>query len=349
MKANDNKNSYFKVSYKLSDKATLTKDLFEKSKIKIENNLHEMLGKLNASNLHFIENDNDDLTFYYLFKTASRKRVGQIRNILDKNMAGFDIQTQAQPLTKSDFVELIKKCENNSSLTVVKENVRYTGQDLNIFKDKENWWQWQKDLVEMVFRDDFTVKEAKSREIILIRDRQGNSGKSTFVKYLWLQNSEDIGFLIDGTATQIRAGVVGQQQKKVYFVDLPRTSCSEANMAGLMTALEDVKNGLVHKIMYGSGRSLLFDQVPWVILFSNDLPIGGGFSPDRWKVFDLKTMRNISKNSKKDVGWIDISQQMQELAEDKILIDMENEKQKQREIRVRARNIREELKKRVEL
>ena len=67
------------------------------------------------------------------------------------------------------------------------------------------------------------IKKAKDREIILYRCGKGNSGKSSFLKYLYFRNIKDIGFIEEGSVSQITSGVVNGGSKKCFLIDLPRT------------------------------------------------------------------------------------------------------------------------------
>lgn len=89
--------------------------------------------------------------------------------------------------------------------------------------------------------------------------------------------------------------------KKVFLIDLPRTE--DQSMNGLLNAVEMLKNGLINSSMYGKANVSLMDP-PWVIIGGNtQLPMAG-FTPDRWKVFEI--------NDKKEL--VDVSKEKQKLA-----------------------------------
>lgn len=342
MKVSDNKNSFFKIKYELSDKSTISERVYSKNLEMIENNLHEIFDKLDASNIHYVKRKDEDQVLYYLFKTNKRKRVGQVRNMLDnKVLSKYEISTETEPLTKVKFNNIVAKFDNNNNIEVRKEpEEKYKGKELKIFEDRSKWWEWQEEFYKYMFDKNDNMREAPTREIILLKDTPGNCGKSTFLKWLYLKNIEDIGYISDGDVNQIRTSAVNQDQKKAYFVDLARTSCSERNVRSLMCALEDIKNGIVNKLMYGSGKVLVFDQIPWIVIASNTLPLGG-FSADRWIVYDMQKIgADVYGKNPDRVIMKDISKEVQEIARDKILIDQEEERMKIKVIREKAKKIR---------
>jgi hypothetical protein len=98
-----------------------------------------------------------------------------------------------------------------------------------------------------------------------------------------------------------------------------------------MNATETVKTGIITKVMFGSGKTMVMEN-PWIIMLGNFLPLGG-FTPDRWKVFEI--------NSKKEL--VDITREARQLAKDKILIDQYDQKAEIKEIKERAKFIKSKM------
>ncbi len=180
----------------------------------------------------------------------------------------------------------------------------------------------------MVFDKDGNFKKASDREIIFINCPDGNTGKSTFIKWLFLKHPHDISFIAEGTEAQIKSSVSNQDKKKCYFIDLPRTRTSKFSTLGLMNATETVKTGIITKVMFGSGRTMIMEN-PWIVMIGNTMPLGG-FTPDRWQVFEI--------NDKKEL--VDITKKAREIAKDKILVDEYNQEAEMKEIKERAKLIR---------
>lgn len=97
--------------------------------------------------------------------------------------------------------------------------------------------------------------------------------------------------------------------RNAYFIDLPRTRTSKNSTLGLMNATEVVKTGIITKVMFGSGRTVIMEN-PWIIMIGNTMPLGG-FTPDRWQVFEIDDRKRL----------INITNKARKLAKDKILID----------------------------
>ena len=133
--------------------------------------------------------------------------------------------------------------------------------------------------------------------MILYRCGKGNSGKSSFLKYLYFKNTKDVGFVDEGTSTQITSSVVNNGSKKCFLIDLPRTRSED--IRGFMSSIEKIKNGLCTKSMYGSGEMLIM-EIPWIIICSNYIPLGS-FSADRWKVYDLIPNRSRTDFKAKEI------------------------------------------------
>ena len=99
----------------------------------------------------------------------------------------------------------------------------YRGEDINILNDKKNWFDWQKKLYDLLFDKNGEFRKAKVREIIFIEDKYGNSGKSTFWKWLYIFHPREIGLLSEASGSQLKANIVKLGARKLYFIDLPRT------------------------------------------------------------------------------------------------------------------------------
>ena len=187
------------------------------------------------------------------------------------------------------------------------DRFRYKGKDIEHFKDRNNWYQWQNEL----YDKDGKIKEADDREILFIEDEEGNSGKSSFIKWLYLNSNDEIAFLTDGTASQLKASITSIGVKKAYIIDLPRAQNAKEK---LMTGCEILKNGL---IPIGAGKTVVMCN-PWVILIGKAFPLGS-FSVDRWRVWELKKIEN-------DYKVIDITNRSREVVKAHIAIKKEERK-----------------------
>jgi len=174
------------------------------------------------------------------------------------------------------------KKETQVDLPVFSDNLlRYNGEDINMLGEKENRYPWQQNLIEVLFtKDETDIKTPDDRTIIWVTDPKGNTGKSKFVKYLCFNypNCVKVSF---GTATQLRSALVSVGQKKLYFIDIPRTLGEDDSIKSLISALEDLKNGYVVSTMYGKHSALLMNP-PSIVVFSNKHAPKDMMSNDRW-------------------------------------------------------------------
>jgi len=337
----ESKRSYFEAEISLDTGVREQKNYYKNTMLKVENQMDLFFDRVRASEEVLIKNLNDKSEISYLFKTNNRKRLGSVRNALEK-MLGKEVNAieniDCHNYKKQDFEKKLVFYKKDSDLSV-KESTgnEYKGSDIEVFKDRKNYFSWQSMLEDMLFEKNSNVlKKAKDREIILFRCPKGNSGKSSFLKNLYFRNTKEISFIGEGSINQISSGVVNGGSKKCFLIDLPRTRSED--LRGLMASVEQIKNGICSKSMYGSGEVLVM-EVPWIIICSNYIPLGS-FSADRWKVYDL-----IPNRPKTDYKAKDVSDEMRKIAKDKILIDEYEVKEEERKIREKAKLIRTLLKK----
>lgn len=322
---NDNKNSYFRVELILPELSLLNDEIYNKQVLQIENKMDEIFSRIGTEDdIYLITRKSNAKNLLYLFRTMKRKRVGVIRNLLEKRI-DEEIKTDCGALRKTNFYKAIEDFKKNPEFLIKCEDSQYKGNDIKIFNDRKNWFKWQKDLYNIIFDKNGNFKRASDREIIFIKCAKGNTGKSTFIKWLFLQHPQDIGFITEGTEAQIKSGVSNQDKKKCYFIDLPRTRTSKFSTLGLMNAIETVKTGI---ITIGSGRTIIMEN-PWIVMMGNTMPLGG-FAPDRWQVFEI--------NDKKEL--VDITKKARQIAEAKILVDEYNQEAEMKEIMERAKLIK---------
>jgi hypothetical protein len=316
----DNKNSYFMVSLKRNPLCPI------KTMEQFEDYMEPVLSKMNATYETYsvskvtAENSEQIPEAIFLFKTNRRKRIGSLRNALTKNMniVEFSNETDAykkatylsgncQALTKTEFNFLLNKFKENNEYKIHQENqlnYKYSAKDIEVLFDNKNWHKWQKKLYDLVFNAQGRIKPADNRKIIFIEDPKGNSGKSSFLKFLYYKYKNDIGLITEGTSTQLKRSIVMQGGKKIYCVDLPRTADSSISTSGLSNALESLKNGLITSVMYGGGTEgdQLLITPPWIIVTGNDLS-GSTWTPDRWEVYKITDdldWKNVSNEKRKE-------------------------------------------------
>ena len=162
----------------------------------------------------------------------------------------------------------------------------YSAEDLKVFEDYRNLYDWQKTLYEKIIAPDGEFNTADARKIISVIDKEGKKGKSSFVKWLCYNHPLDIARLSSGTASQLRSDVLNKGIKKCYIIDLPRTKGKSDSLADILSVIEDVKNGFVTSSMDEGDKQLMMAP-PTVIVFSNTtLPLHS-LSEDRWDLYTI--------------------------------------------------------------
>jgi|694.fasta_scaffold90422_3 hypothetical protein len=239
--------------------------------------------------------------YIYMFSTTQRKRKGQLEKLIIKHLLEKNIieEFRTLPCLKQEFKELLEQIKRKKSLKLVSEPIifdGYDGKDLSIFNDKENWYNWQKEIYEKLFFTSKTVRESDPRKIIALYDKEGNAGKSSFFKYLFYHHSDDIGRITYGTASQLRSSLINIGPKKIYIIDLTRAKGKYDSEIDLLSAIEDLKGGVVSTNMYGSGNTMLM-SIPHIIVSSNYIFDQTLLSKDRWEIYSIekKELKNITK------------------------------------------------------
>jgi len=162
----------------------------------------------------------------------------------------------------------------------------YEGADVEFLSVVSHQYPWQsKLLAEVLLPGLQRFKIADDREILWIKDPQGNNGKSKFVKFMCLhyRNCVKVPF---GTATQMRSTIISMGPQECYFIDIPRTLGRDDDMTAVLSVIEDLKNGFVVSSMYGKNAELIMTP-PHIILFSNrECPVSA-LSGDRWSEYEI--------------------------------------------------------------
>jgi hypothetical protein len=218
-----------------------------------EDSMEPVLSKMNATyetySISRVTTENNEYIneAIFIFKTNTRKRIGLLRNALSKNLNIIEFSNElddfkkatylsgkCEALTKTQFNILLNKFKESNEYKIHQENqlnYKYNAKDIEILFDNKNWHKWQKKLYDLIFNAQGRIKPADNRKIIFIEDPKGNSGKSSFLKYLYYKYKNDIGLITEGTSTQLKKSIVTQGGKKIYCVDLPRTSDSSILVA----------------------------------------------------------------------------------------------------------------------
>lgn len=165
----------------------------------------------------------------------------------------------------------------------VAEELKYVPEPVMV----ENPYPWQQDLIAEM------AAEPRDRRVVWVYDQQGNSGKSTFIKWQRSVHPEYRAAYRYAKATDIFNMAIDQGARKVYFFDLTRAKPHELGSQDLYSAIESIKDGFIVSGKYKGGE-LLF-KPPHVFVFANVLPDWGCLSRDRWDVRYLRPDHTLWK------------------------------------------------------
>lgn len=238
----------------------------------------------------------------YLFKTETRKRRGQVIKACEGTLPK-EQNYEVQALTKFSYDQDLKRLQKNTNFKFVhKPNIfeNYSGRDIAIFNNRKNWYKWQKEFYDMVFDENGNFKQADERKIIHLYCKTGNSGKSSFFKWLFYNHPDEIGRLGYGTAAQLRSAATNLGKKKCYIIDLARSRSKQDKTEDLLSSVEDIKTGLVSGLLFGAGKTLVMEP-PHVIISSNYLFNYSALSEDRWLILEIKKDKSLKQLTKNQV------------------------------------------------
>jgi len=144
---------------------------------------------------------------------------------------------------------------------------------------------WQKKLFDLLTSDKLPM--LKNRKVIWVEDKQGNTGKSWFRKWLETgQNQLTVRSLPVSNVDRLMSAVhiINKTTKvDVYTINLTKTRGEGESFKDLFSAVEQIKDGHVVDVMYGKYNRSFFDP-PVIIIFTNEdlLPHIDCLKRDRW-------------------------------------------------------------------
>lgn len=288
-----NKNTFFSLDIKIPDEHVHSESYLND----INDSIDQILYSMGASDTDLYKIYRKDGTrISVLFKAINRKRKGQLNKFCTRFLKD-DIEFEAKGILKEDLMFSLAQAKTNPNYQIEAEQRDYDGSDIKVFENKANWYPWQIDLYNMIYNKDGSIKEPDPRAIISIVDFEGASGKSSFFKYIYLQDEEkNIGRASYGTAQQLRSAIIGQGVKKIYIIDLSRAKSRADAQEDLLSVLEDCKSGFILSPMYGQAKELIMAP-PHIIVSSNYMFNTELLSKDRWHVYELKNKKLGTKNA----------------------------------------------------
>lgn len=147
-------------------------------------------------------------------------------------------------------------------------------------------YPWQKFVLEII------QQEPDDRSIYWFWEPVGNIGKTSLIKHIVINNDDCI--VVDGKAADAIHGVTEMVRKgkdpRVVFMDIVRTQEGKISYS----AIEKIKNGMFFNTKYETG--MVVYNCPHVIIFANWLPNRDALSRDRWKIYEIDSKGEYSKD-----------------------------------------------------
>lgn len=136
-------------------------------------------------------------------------------------------------------------------------------------------YPWQQSVV------DYTLEEPDGRSILWIVDSVGNSGKSSFAKYMFVKHK---CLVIQGGKLNDIMNIIfnsDMDEIRTVIIDIPRVNKNKVSYS----SIECILNGMITNTKYETGIKVF--NPPHVIVFSNFPPMMESLSEDRWIIKEL--------------------------------------------------------------
>lgn len=149
---------------------------------------------------------------------------------------------------------------------------------VKILKENE-MWIWETELLKII------NVEPDDRTIHWYWEENGNSGKSTFTKYLVAKHK---AITLSSKTGDMKYGIISYKETSgdypdIIIIDIPRS----VDLDYLSyTGIEEIKNGCFFSSKYESKQVIMPN--PHIIIFSNEEPNVNKMSKDRWKIHEIQ-------------------------------------------------------------
>lgn len=145
---------------------------------------------------------------------------------------------------------------------------------------KVKLYEWQ------IFLENLYSCKPDDRKIFWFWENKGNSGKSSFCKYMRLKYGKSV-YIIGGTSKDTFHGIQKRlieekTELKMIFVDITRSSYNSVSY----NALESLKNGYFYSSKYDSSEILM--NTVHIVCFCNYKPDITKLSQDRWEIVEIE-------------------------------------------------------------
>ena len=154
------------------------------------------------------------------------------------------------------------------------------------YKENITWYPWQQKVINM---------KTNERQVIVIHDPKGGTGKSTLAKrlnylskatYLPLQN--DAKSLIRAVSKSLIRAVsnlkLDGKLRDTIIIDIPR-AVEGKNLRELIIGIESIKNSILSEDRYHFSQEEIPDVK--VVIMCNNLPDPNWLTADRWRAYAI--------------------------------------------------------------
>jgi len=202
-------------------------------------------------------------------KISRNSEADSLKNQLDNtglNFEGFTFEIEADEIASKAYCSKSKtRIEGPWRIGTDGE---YQGDDLGL-----PFRPWQNSLKEFV---DAKGGPDLSRIVVSIFDKQGNSGKSWWIKEMRVNHPDlKVYKLPTGNVDRLLSIVCKRmnQERRIgaFCIDLTRTRGKDVELQDIYHAIEEIKSGYIVDVMYGSGQESTFPPPKIILMHNNDL------------------------------------------------------------------------------
>lgn len=244
-----------------------------------------------------------DVNFHFQgrFRLDKKKRTLQLVKEIERDVGMKKNFINVSPTNKTcrDFDYVLKEESR------IKDYI-YADRDIRMYQKiqpeiaLENFLPWEKFIFEeWLDLNKRNVYNVSKRRILFVVDRKGGSGKSTFVKDLWIRRSRDVCCLsFDGSISQSQSAIIDAGAFPFYVIDLPRSRPRSKKDRQefedrFHNVLEKLCNGMLQGTMYGKLRTLVMPN-PQIVVFMN-WEMEKLMSRDRYVYIDLERKETFAE------------------------------------------------------
>lgn len=197
----------------------------------------------------------------------------------------IEFKTKTRPLTHFKTKRIHwEKCKGNRQ-----SNIDYCSKEGNVILyhgieepytlELPNLYEWEEYVLNIL------KEEPNDRHIHWIWEEDGNAGKTTFCKYVYLHHKDAI--LLSGKADNMKHAIIqfketNNRLPKIILIDIPRsTDLGYLSYQGI----EEIKNMFFYSGKYEGG--MVCGKPPHLFIFANEPPNTFKCSSDRWVIKNI--------------------------------------------------------------